>query len=226
MAQSGGRGGARTGRVGAERRRSVRRWLRARGARGRAHAEHRLLRLRGVHDRQRRAAGVRRAGADWVRRDAGARRGRRLPLHPPGVPGAGERRRRERRRCHHRGNAEPVRVRRFAGLAVSRAAFAAARGAVRVSAAPATCASCTRKTPSSKRGWSTTPAAALKWWFGQGGRRFGVRGEAGISIRDGGFDFKDGQRVVPGRWRFADLYLLANGDAGLAPLDGPPGNAR
>jgi hypothetical protein len=39
--------------------------------------------------------------------------------------------------------------------------------------------------------------AGLKWWFGQGGRRFGVRGEAGISIRDGGFDFKDGQRVVP-----------------------------
>jgi hypothetical protein len=36
----------------------------------------------------------------------------------------------------------------------------------------------------------------LKWWFGQG-RRVGVRGEAGISIRDGGFDFADGQRVVP-----------------------------
>ena len=33
----------------------------------------------------------------------------------------------------------------------------------------------------------------LKWWFGQGRRRFGVRGEAGISIRDGGFDFKDGR---------------------------------
>jgi hypothetical protein len=37
----------------------------------------------------------------------------------------------------------------------------------------------------------------LKWWFGTGRRRFGVRGEGGISIRDGGFDFKDGQRVVP-----------------------------
>ena len=37
----------------------------------------------------------------------------------------------------------------------------------------------------------------LKWWFGEGGRRFGVRGEVGISIRDGGFDFKDSQRVVP-----------------------------
>jgi hypothetical protein len=36
----------------------------------------------------------------------------------------------------------------------------------------------------------------LKWWFGQG-RRVGVRGEAGISIRDGGFDFADGPRVVP-----------------------------
>lgn len=37
----------------------------------------------------------------------------------------------------------------------------------------------------------------MKWWFGQGSRRFGLRGEVGISIRDGGFDFKDGQRVVP-----------------------------
>ncbi len=37
----------------------------------------------------------------------------------------------------------------------------------------------------------------LKWWFGQGRRRVGVRGEAGISIRDGGFDFADGPRVVP-----------------------------
>lgn len=37
----------------------------------------------------------------------------------------------------------------------------------------------------------------LKWWFGDGRRRVGVRGEAGFSIRDGGFDFKDGQRVVP-----------------------------
>ena len=37
----------------------------------------------------------------------------------------------------------------------------------------------------------------MKWWFGEGGRRFGLRGEVGISIRDGGFDFKDGQRVVP-----------------------------
>ena len=37
----------------------------------------------------------------------------------------------------------------------------------------------------------------IKWWFGRGRRRVGVRGEAGISIRDGGFDFKDGQRIVP-----------------------------
>jgi hypothetical protein len=37
----------------------------------------------------------------------------------------------------------------------------------------------------------------LKWWFGQGRRRVGVRGEVGISIRDGGFDFTDGRRVVP-----------------------------
>jgi hypothetical protein len=37
----------------------------------------------------------------------------------------------------------------------------------------------------------------LKWWLGEGRRRFGVRVEGGISIRDGGFDFTDGQRVVP-----------------------------
>jgi hypothetical protein len=37
----------------------------------------------------------------------------------------------------------------------------------------------------------------VKWWFGQGRRRLGVRGEVGISIRDGGFDFEDGLRMVP-----------------------------
>ena len=37
----------------------------------------------------------------------------------------------------------------------------------------------------------------IKWWFGQGRRGLGVRGEVGISIRDGGFDFKDSLRVVP-----------------------------
>jgi hypothetical protein len=36
----------------------------------------------------------------------------------------------------------------------------------------------------------------IKWWFGQSGR-IGIRAEGGISIRDGGFDFKDGQRIVP-----------------------------
>jgi hypothetical protein len=37
----------------------------------------------------------------------------------------------------------------------------------------------------------------VKWWLGSGRRRFGLRGEAGLSIRDGGFDFEDGRRVVP-----------------------------
>ena len=37
----------------------------------------------------------------------------------------------------------------------------------------------------------------IKWWFGHGRRGFGMRGDVGISIRDGGFDFKDGLRVVP-----------------------------
>jgi hypothetical protein len=37
----------------------------------------------------------------------------------------------------------------------------------------------------------------IKLWFGEGRRGVGVRAEAGVSIRDGGFDFKDGQRIVP-----------------------------
>lgn len=37
----------------------------------------------------------------------------------------------------------------------------------------------------------------IKWWFGQGQRGLGVRGEVGISVRDGGFDFNDSLRVVP-----------------------------
>jgi hypothetical protein len=36
----------------------------------------------------------------------------------------------------------------------------------------------------------------IKWWFG-GRRRLGVRAEAGISIRDGGFDFEEKRRLVP-----------------------------
>ena len=39
--------------------------------------------------------------------------------------------------------------------------------------------------------------AGLKWWFGQGSRRFGARGDVGISVRDGGFDFDEGARLVP-----------------------------
>jgi hypothetical protein len=37
----------------------------------------------------------------------------------------------------------------------------------------------------------------VKWWLGSGRSRFGIRAEGGVSIRDGGFDFKDGQRAVP-----------------------------
>ena len=37
----------------------------------------------------------------------------------------------------------------------------------------------------------------LKYWFGQGRRRFGVRVEAGFSSREGGFDFEDERRTVP-----------------------------
>jgi hypothetical protein len=37
----------------------------------------------------------------------------------------------------------------------------------------------------------------LKWWFSGRPRRLGVRGEAGFSIRDGGFDFREERRTVP-----------------------------
>jgi hypothetical protein len=39
--------------------------------------------------------------------------------------------------------------------------------------------------------------AGVKYWFGNARRRFGLRGDAGISVRDGGFDFEDGIRTVP-----------------------------
>jgi hypothetical protein len=37
----------------------------------------------------------------------------------------------------------------------------------------------------------------VKVWFGQVRRRFGIRGDVGVAIRDGGFDFEDGQRTLP-----------------------------
>jgi hypothetical protein len=39
--------------------------------------------------------------------------------------------------------------------------------------------------------------AGVKFWFGQGARRFGVRADIGASIRDGGFDFSDDRRTLP-----------------------------
>jgi hypothetical protein len=39
--------------------------------------------------------------------------------------------------------------------------------------------------------------AGLKYWFGRGRRRFGLRVEAGFSSRDGGFDFGEKRRTVP-----------------------------
>lgn len=36
----------------------------------------------------------------------------------------------------------------------------------------------------------------LKYWLGQGSRRFGVRADVGASIRDGGFDFRKGRRTL------------------------------
>jgi hypothetical protein len=34
-------------------------------------------------------------------------------------------------------------------------------------------------------------------WFGTSRRRWGIRGDAGFSIRDGGFDFEEGRRTMP-----------------------------
>jgi hypothetical protein len=38
----------------------------------------------------------------------------------------------------------------------------------------------------------------VKYWLGAGRRRLGIRGQAGVSISDGGFDFRDeGTRTLP-----------------------------
>ena len=37
----------------------------------------------------------------------------------------------------------------------------------------------------------------LKWWFSSRPHRLGIRGDAGFSIRDGGFEFQDGRHTVP-----------------------------
>ena len=39
--------------------------------------------------------------------------------------------------------------------------------------------------------------AGVKYWMSRGKRRWGVRGDAGVTIRDGGFDFEDKRRVLP-----------------------------
>lgn len=37
----------------------------------------------------------------------------------------------------------------------------------------------------------------VKIWFGGGNRRIGLRAEAGMTSRSGGFDFRDGRRTLP-----------------------------
>jgi hypothetical protein len=39
--------------------------------------------------------------------------------------------------------------------------------------------------------------AGLKFWFGPGRRRLGVRADVGLMVRNGVFDFKDARRTVP-----------------------------
>ena len=49
--------------------------------------------------------------------------------------------------------------------------------------------------------------AGLKLWFGQGARRFGVRADVGVAMRDGGFDFSEDRRTVPTAG-FSLVYLF------------------
>jgi hypothetical protein len=46
-------------------------------------------------------------------------------------------------------------------------------------------------------GYEYHAGAGVKWWFNDRRRGFGIRGEVGVSIRDGGFDFEDSRRWVP-----------------------------
>jgi hypothetical protein len=39
--------------------------------------------------------------------------------------------------------------------------------------------------------------AGLKWWFGTGPHRFGVRADVGVSFRDGGVSLESSRRTVP-----------------------------
>ena len=49
--------------------------------------------------------------------------------------------------------------------------------------------------------------AGLKLWFGRGAKRFGVRADVGVAMRDGGFDFSEDRRTVPTAG-FSLLYLF------------------
>lgn len=39
--------------------------------------------------------------------------------------------------------------------------------------------------------------AGVKVWLGAGAHRLGVRADVGVSVRDGGFDFREGRRTIP-----------------------------
>ena len=97
------------------------------------------------------------------------------------------------RRTRRRKRPEPVPVRRLARLSLRQRQPRACRSST---AAPATCASCTKARPWSKKVSSTTPAAASRCGSAAA-RRSAIRGDVGVSFRDGGFDFEDKSRVVP-----------------------------
>lgn len=49
--------------------------------------------------------------------------------------------------------------------------------------------------------------AGIKWWLGTGRPKLGVRGDVGVSLREGGYGTADGRRIVPtAAFSFAYLF--------------------
>jgi hypothetical protein len=47
----------------------------------------------------------------------------------------------------------------------------------------------------------------IKWWLGKGRPKSGIRADAGVSVREGGYGTEDGHRIVPTA-SFSFLYLF------------------
>ncbi|CAN5689936.1 hypothetical protein BH18ACI5_BH18ACI5_05230 [soil metagenome] len=49
--------------------------------------------------------------------------------------------------------------------------------------------------------------AGVKWWLGKGRPKAGIRGDIGVSVREGGYGTEDGRRIVPtAGFSFAYLF--------------------